>query len=802
MPWKLGLTAVIFAGLVAVWMSDAPITGIATAENGNASSRPTSVPNRFAAFWFSVDDDAADQAADDAAVPELDPTTPLLIEPKTPDKIFDAVLLMLDLGRLRLAKGYLQKFLAAEPTDDELMAIRQEHGPAVFLKLSNLESLQPESLQLLDLISEATTRATADPARMSAMIQELQREDSVERRAAIQQLRVVGPRVIPFILASLGEASVAEREALLSATGELGDGVIAPLVAATDTDQPLILNFAIDALGQVGTPDILPNLWFFATSPDVPAGTRHSALLAISRIMNIPPHRSGDLPMYGVADGLRKLARSHYREMTLGVAVGSETIAHWRWDDESQTVVPVEMTIPAAKLLDGRRYARQALALTPQERDAQVLFLSLALASDAMIAGWGQPLPEGPGTAHNLALASGPELVRDVLTLAMNEGNAPVAAAALDVLKNIGSRHQLGGHAGQPSAILSALNYPDPRVQFAAANAVMHLDPTTPYRGAQRVVHIFARALVDSGTAGAVIVDADFERAGKLKAFLADMKFDAVAVRTGKEGFTQASDRMDVELILLHVNTVRWPLGQTLANLRADARTASLPIIVYGEESYRAKIMEQLKSYPNSTFISGSASLDDFEFQVKPFLASRRTPPLSAEQRQAMREAAVYWLAHIATGRRTEIYDLAVAEDALFAAVEDPALTRGVILAVGAIPTQSAQNELAEFVLNQRLTNEQRELAALQLVFHIQRFSMTLSDAMLADIAQVYIQTDNPGLKTALTALQGSLNPTTDQVGERLKQFQSTLPIPVGITPPAPPEEEPPAEGEAPEPAE
>ncbi|MDA0834204.1 MAG: hypothetical protein O2955_12175 [Planctomycetota bacterium] len=799
MRWKLGFIVAVFAvATTGLWKTTKPTAMVSKSDPSivvaSVAARiplATREPSHdlYPAYLFSVQDDTDDDDAvgdsEAEAADTIDPNTPLLVEPTDPEKVFDAVLLMMDLGRMNLAKSYLVKFLKGQPDDETLLAIRQKHGPATFLKLSNLEAMQPASLQLLDMINQATMRTANDPERVKELFQQLLKDDSVDRRAAIQQLRVAGARAMPYVISSLGELSQNERDALLDATGQMGESVIPPLVAATDSQIPVIQNFAIDALGLIGTSETLPYLWYYAASPEVADGTRHSALLAMGRIMRIASHKMGDISLYGTAKGLRDLARARYREMVLGTAGPNETTTYWRWDDEAQSVAAAEMTVSTAKMLEGSRFARQALALAPEQEDAQVLVLSLALAADALVVGTGQPLPTGPGTAHDLALSSGPELVSNVLTSAMAEGNAAVSAAALDVLKSIGSRNELGSHAGKPSAILSALNYPDDRVQFAAANAVLHLDPDTTFRGAGRVVQILSRALVDNGSARAVIVDADRERSGKLKAFLGGMNYDAVALVTGKEGFTEAAERIDVELILLHVNTIEWGLGQTLANLRADARTASLPIIVYGEDSYRAKITEQLKSYPNSTFIAASSSQPDFEYQVGPFLASRRSPPLTPEQRQHQREAAVYWLAHIANGRRTNIYDLASAEEALFGAVEDPAVTHGIILAMGAISTRTAQNNLAEIVLNPRLSNEHREIAALQLVFHIQRFSMTLSETTLKELNDVYQQVDDAGLKTALTALQGSLNPTADQVSERLQRYSSRLPAPAGVTPPA-----------------
>src|SRR5690606_38777749 len=152
----------------------------------------------------------------------IDPETPLLVEPQQPSEILDAALLMMDLGRLNLTKRYLRQLIQAEPDDETLLAIRQEHGPAVFLKLSNLETLHPESLELLEMINQATVRSINNPEWAGRLVQELIKDDSAERRAAIRQLRIAGARAIPAIISALGELSRNERDALLDATGQMG----------------------------------------------------------------------------------------------------------------------------------------------------------------------------------------------------------------------------------------------------------------------------------------------------------------------------------------------------------------------------------------------------------------------------------------------------------------------------------------------------------------------------------------------------------------------------------------------------
>jgi len=79
----------------------------------------------------SPDPDAVAQTS-----PDLEPS-PLLTEPQDPEALFDAVVLMLDLDRPGLALRYVKQLLAEDPDDATILKMRDKHGPAVFLELSN-----------------------------------------------------------------------------------------------------------------------------------------------------------------------------------------------------------------------------------------------------------------------------------------------------------------------------------------------------------------------------------------------------------------------------------------------------------------------------------------------------------------------------------------------------------------------------------------------------------------------------------------------------------------------------------------
>src|SRR5579871_2306564 len=152
-------------------------------------------------------------AAQDSAEPDANPDvaaektplrrekSPLPSEPKTPLQLFDAVSLLADLGRPELAKLYLDKLMATLD-DATLLKIRDERGPAEFLKLSNIKELQPQSVELLNRANAVFVKATNDPGRLEKLIADL-RKGGGTRAMALDQLRLAGVAAIPTILAAI-----------------------------------------------------------------------------------------------------------------------------------------------------------------------------------------------------------------------------------------------------------------------------------------------------------------------------------------------------------------------------------------------------------------------------------------------------------------------------------------------------------------------------------------------------------------------------------------------------------------------
>jgi hypothetical protein len=176
-------------------------------------------------------------------------------------------------------------------------------------------------------------------------------------------------------------------------------------------------------------------------------------------------------------------------------------------------------------------------------------------------------------------------------------------------------------------------------------------------------------------------------------------------------------------------------------------------------------------------FIAESATTKGFSYQLNPFLAQIKSPPLTAEQRVNYRTLAVAWLSHIANGQRTNVFNLTPAESALMQVVSEPKLSSNVIQTLGAIPTRTAQQRLQEVTVNEQFEIESRETAALQLAFHIQKHGLLLSTDQVRTVSQNWESASDPSLKTALSSVLGSLKPNAKLRSSRLSNFK-LAPIP------------------------
>ena len=697
--------------------------------------------------------------------------SPLLKEPKTPEEMFAAALLMIDLARFDLAKRYLEQFNSTNPDDELLIQLRDKHGTGEFLKLAASKDLQPASTDLLDQLNAISRRQAEDPEFVDRLIARLI-QGPTERDLAIVELRNAGARAVPQILRKMAEQGMEEhQDNLVLSLVRMGQQVVPPLIGALDTPNDRVRAAVIDTLGWLEATEAIPYLWYPAFDPDQPDGVRTAARRTIIKLQKGSPERGVQLSSVTASNELKRHAKMFYRSSDLLSVDEQGAVNLWAWDAKEGTVVPRSIAPDVATMFLSTRFARQSLAMSPEQPECQSQYLASLLGLEVLRKGWDAPRVAKPGSAMYLGLTAGEETMSQVLSEALEAGRPSTAVPALEILGQIGTSEQLQSQKGLKSPVIAALNAPDPRIQFAAATTILKLNPRNGFSGSNRVVSVLARALTGTDHSRAIIIDSDVRRASTTAGFLTEGGYEGFVAATGRDGFEQASSQNGVEVIAVHVNCQRWDLTQTLANLRADSRTATIPLLIYGPAELKEEMARTVARYSPATYVTDSPTSSDFLAQATPFMKSVKTPPLSPIERSQEKGAAAYWLATIGTGGLSRIFDISQAEEELGNAVEDLNVSTNALIALAGIGKASAQRRLADVALNPQMDESVRQTAANQLAFHIQHYGLMMTKDEVIELHTGWKNTDSPVVKSALASVVGSLRPNSTIIGERLRQF-------------------------------
>jgi len=698
-------------------------------------------------------------AQDPPPVPAPPANDPLVVKPTTISANFDAALLMVKLARLDLAKFYLQKTLDLSPTDDDLLALREAHGTATFLELSRLKELDPPASQLLDKLTQAVRNQVGQPGYADSLVAKLN-GSARERSEASAELRHLGAHAVPTILKHLESADVG-RATLTQLLLQFGADAIAPMIGALQSPSPQIRAVAAEILGHVGGESDAIWLWYPAFRDGEAEGVRDAARLALARLKYGNPQTAGRLSSDEAPRRLMQTANQHLTGTYVWPPLNEDQseLPVWVWDNASGMLIEQVVPRSQASVYFAERLAREAAVLAPDSEQAPVLLLSSLLIRAVEQNEWKTPLPIGEHSAIDLAVRCGPETCDRVLRYSLDQ-NLP--AATLGVLQAFalnGSPSWLNKSGGR-SAVVEALDSLDQRIQFAAAVTILNWEPTESFPHARRVIEILARTINADSRSASIVMDPNTSRGQQTATLFSELGFVATQVQTGQQGFLQAAERGDIALAVLHPNVIRWELTQTVANLRADSRTARIPVVIYGPKSIRDRFDDFTTQFQNVVYVDEGESAMEINRELRPFLVQLNPPTLTAEQRTEQIRDAARWLRRIAVRNVPHVFSLEPAEAALTRAVMDPDIGEDALIALGGIARPIAQTEFLKVATSPSASTELRQLAAYQLSYHIQRHGLLLTQNA-AQTLQTALQGEaDPQVRLALASAIGSLNPS------------------------------------------
>jgi HEAT repeat protein len=677
-------------------------------------------------------------------------------EPQTPLELWDAVDYLMRTGQTKKALPYLDKFVKSKPDDATLNIIRIRYGPGSILSLGDNPLTRPFAGPLADAMVAATRKVAIDPKRIEGFVAALTRTDE-EQAYAVRRLRQAGADAVPFLVEALSRPglSAVDRRKMLNNVGQLDRTAFPPLVAVLESPDPILAADAATALGSIGDRRSIPHLTFPAARPTAEPAVREAARGAIARLTG----RSFQAQERSPAEVLTDAAWRFHRHQ---VDLGPEPVAIWTWDKERSAPVAKMVPRTEAEAILAGRFAKDALALAPSYRPARIVQLSVNLEKAIERAGFTNFTAQD-GPELKAATAAGPALLIEVMKTAIADGKTDLAAVVSSALGSVIDERSLAS-GGRPHPLVDALYSPGRRLQFAAARAIVKLAPSAPFPGAGRVVPTLARFLRKQALPRAVVIDANPNRGSQLAGFLINLGYDSELELTGARGFVAAALSADVELVLISHDLFgqQWTVNETLANLKADSRTAAIPLFIYGPLNVPYEHPSLERDYPGIRFVVHPVDAAMLKQQIKDL------PNALDETERAgyAREAALLLAGLAKNGKSSLAVDSIVAEQALSAALHADETSVAAATALSYVADPDAQRSLAELALDSTRPKALRRQSATELLGSIRRFGPLLAAQQEARLKTLIDDEDDPNLRAELEAISRSLRGFSKKDGQ------------------------------------
>ncbi|WP_152050825.1 HEAT repeat domain-containing protein [Tautonia marina] len=498
--------------------------------------------------------------------------------PETPLELWSAITYLTRVGLGDQALPLLDQFLAANPDDDTLLTLRDRFGIGSILKLQ-------DDPRTADRVGEILSRLNA------AVRRNAQREDRIRRYVglltgsplqqseALNRLGESGPYAVPVLLEAINALppDSADRALLVANMGRLQRRAVPALIAGLDAPDPQLAADVASALGRIGDRRALPFLIADAASTDAErAPLSAEAAEAVLRLSGKPLDEFSQPPARLILDEARRYL------LGLHEFPGTQVVL-WTWNNEAGTVVPQNVAPSDVETVFGLRFAEAAHEIAPDDPNANAILTTfqvreaLLRRDPAELAAPGE-LPEDLATE---LVGLGADSLTNALRLALQSKKFQAAPALITALALTGDASMLA--SDPPSPIVQALSAPDRRVQLAAARAIVALDPARSFPGSSRVVPSLARS-IDSTLAQPqiVVVSGNPTTLTNLASSLRDRGFEPITASTADEGFLRAAESAGVDAVIVDPAFLqgRRDARDLLIDLRADARTARLPVLL------------------------------------------------------------------------------------------------------------------------------------------------------------------------------------------------------------------------------
>jgi len=483
-----------------------------------------------------------------------------------------------------------------KPSPALCLELRREFGMDLFAQMLENDKLREPVTAFLKLAREEEERLRQDPVYIKSLVRSLQKT-ATEREFATWELRKVGERAVPYLLADmLGAANSTQLLNQRMALMAMGKGAVAPLVEALMVKDPVVRESLVPILGSSGDVRALAPLRALLEDPEQPLGVRYAARASLEGIAEGASERSAAQYYFELGSFY------YYKNPAVQPWYFEDTVPLWHWDAKEQRIVSASVSRQGYYLELCKRACYDGLKLAPDDVNLRELLISTYFAEKEL---------EG--------VEADPELAQKIEVLLKSGGKAVLLASlnrqlvdrrpelALDVIKVlrsvcVGEGLTEGERTASGNPLLQALTYPDLAVDFYAAEAIATAAPGKPFDYQDTVVRYLVHGLLcGSGVKTAVVAIPEPERQNRFKGDLQALGYKVAVAASA---------------------------GEALQLLDA----LPMPMLVLGNEAIMGEVVPAIASRPYAHLVTRiTVSPDVGSFEVKEGQTEVAVPPTITE---------------------------------------------------------------------------------------------------------------------------------------------------------------------------
>jgi hypothetical protein len=395
-----------------------------------------------------------------------------------------------EMGYLDDCAGEWKALMAMSPPGPVCLELRNKYGFELFVRMLDESKLTDAVKEFLKRAREEEERLRRDPAYIGFLVQDVQRTPT-DRQTAMYELKQVGERAVPALLARLaGAADEKERLNVVLALDYMGTRAVAPLLPALQAKSADVRGQVILLLGKARDQRALGPLKCVLGDEKQPDALRRSARWALNSILK----GAGE---HSAAEYYFRLGQLYYYQSP-DVQPGyfEEKVPLWKWDADKQTIVSVEVSRGDFWIERCKECCYEGLASAPDDVNLRELLVSIYFVEKE--AKGAQADPQLTERINLLVSSGGKPVLLAALRRQLQDDKPKLAAAVIDVLRPVLASTGLTGKertvAG--NSLLDALEFPDQLLDFFAAEAVADASPTEVFQAQDAVMPVLTWALL------------------------------------------------------------------------------------------------------------------------------------------------------------------------------------------------------------------------------------------------------------------------------------------------------------------